>query len=84
MREFTCSARDSFFGGKLKATVPLRLAVKQDEAPCWLPELVDRPATLFWHGVIPELGAKKDAYRFAVDFDLLHAGFTVRAEHLMP
>ncbi|MGF6371938.1 hypothetical protein OKW40_004688 [Paraburkholderia sp. RAU6.4a] len=75
-------SRKKFSAGE--ATVPLRLAVKQDEAPCWLPELVDRPATLFWHGVIPELGAKKDAYRFAVDFDLLHAGLTVRAEHLMP
>ncbi|WP_131201178.1 hypothetical protein [Burkholderia pseudomallei] len=75
-------SRKKFSAGA--AMVPLRLAVKQDEAPCWLTEVVDRPATLFWHGVIPELAAKKDAYRLGVDFDLLHAGFTVRAGHLTP
>lgn len=64
--------------------VPVRLPVREDKAPCWLTELVGRPVTIFWHGVIPELTMKKDAYRFGVDFDLRHAGFTMRAGHLTP
>lgn len=70
-------SRKKFSNGE--ATVPLRLAVREDQAPRWLTELVNRPATIFWHGVMPELTPKKDAYRFAVDFDKLHSGFTVRA-----
>lgn len=64
--------------------VPLRLPVKEDIAPSWLTALIDQPATIFWHGVSPTLNMKKDAYRFEVDFDLRHAGFTVRASHWTP
>lgn len=75
-------SRKKFSSGKV--TVPLRLAVNEDHAPCWLAQLVNRPATLFWHSAIPELNSKRDAYRFKVDFEKLHAGFTVRAGHFTP
>lgn len=75
-------SRKKFSNGEV--TVPLRLAVKQDHAPCWLTELVNRPATLFWHGALPELTAKKNAYRLEVDLDKRHEGFIVRANHFTP
>lgn len=62
-------------------TVPLRLTVKEDDAPCWLTELVNRPATLFWHRAVPELTYKGNAYQFKVDFEKPDAGFTVRPGH---
>jgi hypothetical protein len=64
-----------------EAAVPLRLTVNEDDAPCWLTDLVNRPATLFWHSATPELTFKKNAYQFKVDFDKPDAGVTVRARY---
>ncbi|WP_322019396.1 hypothetical protein [Paraburkholderia tropica] len=71
-----------FWAGEKK--IPLRVMVKQDEAPGYLTELVGQEATLFCHGVAPQLTASRIAYQLEVDFALKHAGCTVRRGRLTP
>lgn len=65
--------------------LPLRLiSKKRSTVPAYLPDLVNQTATLFCHGVTPQLAEKKNAIRFDVDADTPYAGIALRAGQLSP
>ncbi|OAJ52598.1 hypothetical protein A6V36_13895 [Paraburkholderia ginsengiterrae] len=56
----------------------LLVSSKKKVLPDYLPTLVDKKATLFWHGAIPGLTDKKNAFRFDLDFSSPYAGVALR------
>lgn len=76
-------SRKRFLHGSGK--LPLRLVSnKRNLIPDYLPTLVDKKATLFWHGVVPVLADKMNAFRFEIDSSSPYIGIALRPGELAP
>lgn len=62
----------------------LLVSSKKKVLPDYLPTLADKKATLFWHGAIPSLTDKKNAFRFDLDSSSPYAGVALRSGELAP
>lgn len=62
----------------------LLVSNKKKVLPGYLPTLVGQTATLFWHGAIPGLTDKKNAFRFDLDASSPYAGVALRSGELAP
>jgi hypothetical protein len=80
---FLIQSRKKFLHGT--GTLPLLLVPKKRNLVLdYLPTLIDQRATLFWHGVVPELADKRNAFRFEVDSGSPYAGIALRLGELAP
>ncbi|RKP43480.1 hypothetical protein D7S89_25865 [Trinickia fusca] len=80
---FLIESRKKFQHGTGK--LPLRLvSTKRNVVPAYLSEMTGQRATLFWHGVAPELADKGNAFRFEVDSRSAYAGIALRVGELAP
>ncbi|MCP3725908.1 hypothetical protein M3I53_22715 [Paraburkholderia sp. CNPSo 3272] len=65
--------------------VPLLLvSSKKTILPDYLPTLAGKKATLFWHGAVPRLTDKKNAFRFDLDASSPYAGVALRSGEQTP
>jgi hypothetical protein len=62
----------------------LLVSSKKKVLPDYLPTLAGKRATLFWHGAIPGLTDKKNAFRFDLDSSSPYAGIALRSGELAP
>jgi hypothetical protein len=62
----------------------LLVSNKKKVLPDYLPTLVGQTATLFWHGAIPGLTDKKNAFRFDLDSGSPYTGVALRSGELGP
>ncbi|WP_230460946.1 hypothetical protein [Burkholderia ubonensis] len=64
---------------------PLRMVLKKrNVAPDYLPELVDKKATLFWHGVAAEFDDKGNVFRAVGDSGSPYTGILLKEGELAP
>lgn len=80
---FLIQSRKTFLHGTGK--LPLRLVPKKRNLVLnYLPTLINQKATLFWHGVVPELADKRNAFRFEIESSSPYAGMALRLGELLP
>lgn len=65
--------------------LPLQLiSKKRNLVPDYLAEMSNKTATLFWHGIAPELADKGNVFRFEVDSGSPYMGIALRGGELVP